>query len=229
MTATPSHAMLGELGEDLGWPSVTIGRLTILGVAAWGAALAVATPSERRAWLQALAEPLLVATPSSRARMQAWRMRSSWIAPSTPAWIHEHLIFYGDAAMLDPVVAAFAYMPEPVRDYVLREVAFRAVGADTYAWIGATSIVDRDGIGRPWTIMLSGADRHRADLVHAVLHEAAHAWTMPTPSALITVQGEHGLRAYLAEEGLTEQVDKRVAFEERLARALATVWVAAAP
>ena len=39
MTETPSRALLLELGQDQGWPSVTLGRVTVLGVVeAWHAA-----------------------------------------------------------------------------------------------------------------------------------------------------------------------------------------------
>lgn len=225
MTDTPSRAMLLELGEDLGYPSVTIGgAFTFLGADAWRATAAVATPIERRAWLQALGELLLVSTPSSRERMAAWRARASWSAPTTPVLIRENLLFFGDASVFAHVLAAFQYLPECVRDHTLREVAFEAVGADTCAWIGSSTMVDRDGTGRPWTVRLSGADRHLDGLVHTVLHEVAHSWTLPTPHALVSVQGEQGLRAFLAEECLTESADKKVAFGERVAEALALVW-----
>ena len=47
MTETPSRALLLELGQDQGWPSVTLGRVTVLGVVeAWHAA--GAADAERR-------------------------------------------------------------------------------------------------------------------------------------------------------------------------------------
>jgi hypothetical protein len=220
----PSPRMLLELGEDLGWPPVTLGTLTITGEDLWRWAAAAAAPIERRAWLGQLADPLLVATPASRERMARWHARGAWSVPTTPARIHEDLLFGGDPSMLGPTVAAFDFMPEPVRDYVLREVAFEAVGASSRAWIGASTMLDRDGVGRPWTVRLSGADRHAADLIDTVLHECAHAWTLPTPIVCITAQGEVGLRAFLAAEGLAEQADKKVAFGERIAEALALIW-----
>jgi hypothetical protein len=216
--------MLLELGEDLGYPSVTLGTLTLTGEVAWRAAAARAAPIERRTWLRGLSDALLVATPQSRARMDAW-LRSPVRLPATPEWIREHLLFYGDDSMFGPVCEAFQFMPEAVRDFVLREAAILAVGASSYGWTGSSNFVDRDGIGRPRVIVLSGAAPHAASLIHATLHESAHAWSCPTPYALVSVQGEAGFRAYVAKEGLTERVDKKVAFDERVACALAAVWV----
>src|SRR5438445_11563889 len=102
--------MLLELGHDLGWPTVTIGRLTFLGIDDWRTAVARMTPIERGAWLQGLAGPLLNATPHSRARMEAW-LRSPVRLPATPEWIRENIVFYGDASMPGPVVAAVGYLP----------------------------------------------------------------------------------------------------------------------
>ncbi len=226
MTEAPSRGMLLELGEDLGHPGVQLGSRTIAGVEAWRAAAAVATPPERAAWLLRLSEHLLVATPHARARLDAWT-RSPIRTPGTAAWIRDSVLFFGDRAVLDYVVAALLFVPPPVRDFVVvQECCFEAVGADSYAWIGSSRKVDRDGRDRPRTIVLSGAAPHLPRLIGAVLHEISHAWTTPTPSVLVTVQGEEGLRNYLTQQGLTERFDKQVGLDERLARALASVWAA---
>ena len=223
MTAAPSHAMLLALGEDLAWPSVKVGSLTIVGLEDWRAAAAAATPPERQLCLEGLAEPLLTCTPHARARLEAWRL-SPIRLPATEEWIRENILFYGDATMLDPVLTAFLCMPEPVREYVLGECAFLGVGRDTYAWTGSSNFVDQNGNHRPRIIVLSGADRHAAGLVRAALHEASHVWTTPTPSALVTCKGEEGFRTYMDQEGLTKRLDSSIAFDERIACALAALW-----
>ena len=68
MTAL-SREMLLALGRDLGHPDVTIGSIPLAGREAWEAAVARATPPERQRMLEALAEPLLGATPHARARL----------------------------------------------------------------------------------------------------------------------------------------------------------------
>jgi hypothetical protein len=226
MTETPSAALLLELGGDLDYPSVSIGPTTVAGEEAWRATLPRATPAERREWFQALAPALLVCTPVAAERMAAWRART-WSPPPTPWRVADEILFFGDASMLAPVVAAFAFMPEGVQDFILRECAFLAVGADTYGWTGSSRFVDRDGISRPRVVLLSGSDRHAPGLIHATLHECAHAWTMATPSGLLSVQGSAGLRAHLAaaRSPALERADAAVARDERLADALAQLWM----
>jgi len=223
MIEAPSGALLLELGADLDWPPVTLGTLTLRGADAWRDAMPRTAPIERRRWLQALGAPLLVATPPSRARLDAWR-RSPVRLPATPEWLRENTLFYGDVTVLDHVVAALLLLPPAVREFVLGECCFQAVGADSPGWTGSSVFVDRDGRGRPRQIMLSGAAPHVAGLVGVTLHECAHAWSCPTPLALVSVQGEQGFRAYLADEGRVALADKKRAFDERIACALARVW-----
>ena len=224
MTEPPSGKFLLDLGADLSFPPVTLGTLTLRGAAAWRDAMPRTAPIERRRWLRALGEPLLVATPSSRERLDAWRRSPAPRLPAAPEWLREHVLFYGDISVLGPVVAALRRLPPAVRDHTLTECCFQAVGAESRAWTGASTFVDRDGKGRPRVIQLSGAAPHAPFLVGTILHEVAHSWTCATPSALVSALGEEAFCAYLAAEGRGDLADTKRAFDERLAHALAWVW-----
>jgi len=220
MTDAPPRSLLLKLGEDLAWPTVEIEGRTIAGADEWRWAAAMTTPPERLLWLEALSEPLLNATPPSHARLEAWR-RSPVRTPGTAEWIRENVLCFGDASARDHVVAALLIVPQCVREHVMGEAAFLSVGGDSDAWTGSSRFVDRDGKGRPRIIVLSS---RASGLVRLVLHEIAHSWSLPTPTMLISVKGEEGLRTYAKQEGLTEQVNEKVARDERLAHALALLW-----
>jgi hypothetical protein len=104
------------------------------------------------------------------------------------------------------------------------------VGAQTRAWTGASRLVDRHDETCPRMILLSGADRHMADLTRSVMHEVAHAWLLPPPFALATAWGELNLRAVVAESGgsVVAEADAKYARDERLADACSYAWLGAA-
>jgi hypothetical protein len=60
------------------------------------------------------------------------------------------------------------------------------------------------------------------------MHEIAHSWLSPRPTALITTQGEASLRAMAAKEGWLPRVDAHIARDERLADACLWAWLGAA-
>ena len=225
MTAAPSRELLCSLGEDLGLSPT------------WRAQAVRATAEvERRFLLVQVARRLLVATPAARARLRAWldRQRAAPAAPMSPQclarWIRDEVLFFGDLSMLTPVVEALVHVPPPVRAAALAECLFLAVGAETRAWTGASRLVDRDDETRPRMILLSGADRHVADLTRTAVHEIAHAWLLPRPFALATAWGELNLRAVVAESGglALTQSDANYARDERLADACSYAWLGAA-
>jgi len=144
--------------------------------------------------------------------------------PATPAWLRDNVLFFGDITVLDAVVAALLRVPAPVLEHTLSESCFQSVGAETRAWTASSVFVDRDGRGRPRTIMLSGAAPHRPYLLNTALHEIAHSWSCPTPSVSLTAVGEENFVAYLAAEGRAELGDTKQALDERVAHALAQVW-----
>jgi hypothetical protein len=46
---------------------------------------------------------------------------------------------------------------------------------------------------------------------------------------LVTAQGEEGFRTYMKQQELAERLDASIAFDERIACALAAVWAQGGP
>jgi hypothetical protein len=219
-----SRELLQGLGQDLDLP------------APWRAQAARAHAHvEQLALLGQVARRLLVCTPAARARLRAWldRQRAAPTAPLPPwllrQWIHARVLFFGDDSMLAPVVTALELVPECVRAAAVRECVFVAVGADNRGWTSSSRLVDRGDASRPRLIVLSGArGPHAEALTQTTVHELAHAWLSPCPTAAISTQGEAGLRALAAQEGWLPRVDAHMAREERLAHGCMWSWLGAA-
>jgi len=223
MRAELSRQLLQDLGADLGLPP------------AWRALAARATTAFDRRWLLApLRRRLLVATAPGRARLRAWidRQRPA-PAPVVPgwllrAWVGERLLYFGAPSLYGDIVTAITLVPAAVREHVLAEVCFEEVGGDGYGWYGSTNLQDRAGQTRPGCIRLSGCGCHRADLVRHVLHEIGHAWLSPSPTLLVSAQGELGVRQLAHAQGWLARADAQIARDERLADASAWAWLDAA-
>ena len=220
----PSRELLQALGADLQLPP------------AWRALAARAHATVERRWLVArIARPLLVAPPAARARLRRWldQERGTPTPPMPPLRlrrvIRERLLYYGDDRMLGPVVEALMIVPPCVREAALAESTFLGVGANTRGWTGASRLVDRDDETRPRLVVLSGTDRHLADLTHTTLHELGHCWLLPPPFALATSEGYAAVRAVVAESapGVVTQADAHAARDERLADACMWAWLCA--
>jgi hypothetical protein len=223
MTAAPSRELLQALGEDLALSPT------------WREQAARATAAvERRFLLAQVRRRLLVCTPAARARLRRWLdLQRLDPTPPTPAallprWIRERVLAYGDHIVLEAVVEALGRVPAPVRAAALDEICFLGVGGDSRGWTGSSNLVDRHDESRPRIVVLSGADRHVADLIPTAVHEIAHAWLLPRPIFLVTTQGESNLRALAAEDGWLTQADAHVARGERLAEACTWSWLCAA-
>jgi hypothetical protein len=215
----PSTTFLRELGPDLGWP------------AGWRAALAGVlppTPVERLRLLAGAHRRVLVASVGGRARLRRWLDEQRGTAPvQLPRWLLEEWIadrvsFYGDPSLLPVVVAALCLVPKPVRDAVVAETAFLAVGVDSAAWTGSANLADREGVRKARVVALGPS----VD-VRVVLHEVAHCWHSALPdehSSLITTRGEAGLWALASREDWHPRMDTHIAKDERLADACAFCW-----
>jgi hypothetical protein len=219
-----SRELLEGLGQDLDLP------------AAWRGQAARAHAHVEQLWLLGqVRRQLLVATPPARGRLRSW-LNGQRVTPSAPLppwllrrWIHERVLFFGDDSMLAPVVTALELVPECVRAAAVRECVFVAVGADNRGWTSSSRLVDRGDASRPRLVVLSGArGPHAEALVQTTVHELAHSWLSPCPTAAITTLGEANLRALAATEGWLPRIDAHMAREERLAHGCMWSWLGAA-
>lgn len=223
-----------RLVEDLEYPAATIGRLKLEGRASWSYALdspaRPLTPSELQHLLCELEPHLLTSTEGGRRRLARWRADER--LPPMPRdalaeYIQEYLLYFGDPSLQAVMVRALTRAPLYVIDAILRDAVIIGVGLDSNAWTSGSRLVDREGRGRARLVVLGPASTERT-----CLHEVGHVWTAPfteegaQPNEAMTATGEHGLRAFAASEGWVDRIDAHVGREERLADALAFVWLA---
>jgi hypothetical protein len=132
------------------------------------------------------------------------------------------LRFYGDEAILPAVEHALSRLPAPVRDLVIGECYFIAVGGRLRGWTSAPLAT-----ANLCPIVVSGSEF--GPIVQTVLHEAAHRWhasplvserTQPTAAEYAA------LLAYATREAWPLEAHARaVAEEERLVDLLAGAWI----
>lgn len=223
------------VARDVNFPRVRVGRALVEGEERWRWAAGYAVPWERAEMLHGLERPLLLSTPGGRERVRSW-VRAQRIAPAPlqsaadrRTWLAERVLAYGDPQLLPHVVEALARVPRFVADLLVSEVSFKLCGWSLKGWYGAGHAVDVDGRTPTAEIMVCGHDSDE-EVVTTVLHELGHAFTAALPSnrPLPSITGSANVHAL----AVTQQwaalpiVGRERAANERLASALATIWMA---
>jgi hypothetical protein len=209
-----TRAVVSGLAELAGWPCVHLGRVAIgPGETSWDRILPLATPADRRRLAAALGGRLVAVL--APAKVRAWREVRRGQPKETPAErfarLRRDLPIFGDAAAVQPVLAALLRLPSAVADYVARTSMVLAVGGSCGGWTGPLLPADR----KPIVL-----DLHTSDVVDLMVHEAAHRWTAPDPPGqmLRTSDEQAGVLHYCEEERA------RMERDERVARLLTAAW-----
>jgi hypothetical protein len=232
------RAMLRAAAADCGWPRVEFNdQLAIVGETSWSAAVEHSVPRERRTLLGRLA-PCLMRLDAGSARLAGWEAThplGTLPHAQTPAALRRRLRYtvavFGDAALLDVIVAGLLLLPVPVQDMVIREIAILAVGIRCEAWTAAADLVGPDGARRPTVIVLPAFERDDAAAIQGrLLHEISHVWrsapAVPGVDVTPLAVGREALLAVAAEEQWPALA--QLPENERRAEALALGWLCAA-
>lgn len=226
-----SRRGLRALLADLDWPATTVAGRPRVARAGWQHFVDGSTPTDRHAAIVALHPALLRSTEHARTKLDAWQrdftpLPTDVTEPEIREWVRDSVVHVGDEAFDHDIADALARTPEPVRAWTLRHCAFVTVGRGSIAWTARSRVVDRDGRPRERFIVLGpGA------AANVILHEIGHAWCDAPPqsssgSAALTTRAEAGAVSYFREVGVP--VDDLVARSERIAWALALVWLGGA-
>lgn len=213
---TVSRDLLQRAAAICEWPAVTL-NTTAFAAETWNYILDRSTPQERAALLLALEPHLLAATPAGRSRLGS-------------VGCHHNLedcrpVVVGDEELLPLVEHACALLPDQVRAFIVREVAFVTI-CSSAAWTASATLAGDDGCPKHRVIVLGP----RADL-RVTLHECGHAWHSPLrgdtigPGQAVSAAGELGLRQLAAEQGWLAAIDTHVRDSETLAEGLALAWL----
>jgi len=214
-----------KLAADLDYPRIMVGSRT-LDRDAWDDAIDSATMQERSDLLAALEPQLLAATPQGIERSRKWKSASSLSIPSGED-LRQRALLYGDVEALPFIIEALQKCPPAVREAILDEAAFLAVGLSSNAWTASARRCDSDGRSRHREIVFS-----RAICTELVLHEMAHVWHAPLHGApdnegpkrqAIRSIGREKLRSLGPEWELA--MDQQEWRSERNADALAEIWM----
>ncbi len=142
--------------------------------------------------------------------------------------MRESLQFHGDEPMFTLAVDALAgLVPDPVRRFVLEEIAIVASGWSTRGWTAPLGLVHPDRRPRSYVIVLSGIERDAEAVTLVLLHEVAHNWESSPRCAVTPLASGRQALAALAREQAWPALATRADSEHR-ADTLALAWLCAA-
>lgn len=212
--------------EQLRYPTITYGRLTIGGRDMWEDVARRAIRLERAQLLRRLRRHLLTLTRPGRRRLREYLTvrRGHAIEVETSIArrrrVATELKFYGDASVMPSVVIAIAELPRPVERFVLDAVMVIVVGRETNAWTA--------GRFPPRLPIVVAGHRTDAEIAATVRHEVAHRWleedqqAVPTAAEHVAIHERY--RRQIGSKDADLLLSGLTAWSELGARACAIAW-----